>query len=32
MAQDAANNILVDLGGESQGDLLGNAEAAPVVT
>src|SRR6516164_4054525 len=30
MAQDAANNILVDLDTESQRDLLGNAEAAPV--
>src|SRR6516164_11125640 len=31
-AQDAANNILVDLDAESQRDLLGNAGAAPVVT
>ena len=29
-AQDTANNILVDLDTESQRDLLGNAEAAPV--
>src|SRR6516165_8767930 len=29
-AQDAANNILVDLDAESQRDLLGNAGAAPV--
>ena len=31
-AQDAANNILVDVDAESQRDLLGNAGAAPVVT
>jgi len=28
-AQDAANNIFVDLDGESQGDLLSNAGTAP---
>ena len=31
-AQDTANNILVDLDGESQRDLLGNSGTTPVVT